>query len=67
MAVLTGPLGMDHSLRNPLPVEVGHLVHVDEILHQHGSTRAHRLHRGLAVDWMAMAGCQDTGRLNGVE
>ena len=49
---------MHDSLRDTFPIKVGHLVHVDHILHQHGSPWAHRLDGSLAVNREAMAGCQ---------
>ena len=47
---------MYHTFRDPLPVKVGHLIHVDKVLHQHGTTRPHRLHRLLVINGVAMAG-----------
>ena len=35
---LTRPLGVYHPLWDPLPVKAGHLVEVDGVLHQHGTT-----------------------------
>jgi len=54
----TCSLGMHNSLRDSLPVKVCHLIDEREILEQHRSTWANRQSGGLAVNRMALTGCQ---------
>lgn len=55
----TCPLGMNHSLRNPLSVEMRNLIGIDEILHSHRALGS-KGHSGcLAVDRLALTGCHD--------
>ena len=56
--MLTGPLGMDNPLWDALPIKVGHLVHVDNVLHQHWATLPDCHHGILVVNGDTMAGGQ---------
>ena len=63
VSVCTGPFGMDHTFRNPLPVEVGHLVKQDNILEQERSSRPNGDHVGLVTNGPSCAGGQCRGSL----
>ena len=52
----TWSLGMDDSLRNPLPVEVSHLISEHKILQQHRSPRSHS-HGGCFVAHRSPGAC----------
>lgn len=54
--MLTGSLSMNNSFGNSLAIEVRHLVHVVEVLHQHRAPLPDRLHGGLGVDGVAVTG-----------
>lgn len=49
---------MHHSLWDPFPVKVGHLVREDHILDQQGSPRPRGLQIQLVSDGMATSCCQ---------
>ena len=55
----TGSLGMDHTLWNSLTIKVCHFVHVDKVLHQHGTTGANGLNCLLVINGVAMTGCEN--------
>ncbi len=55
----TCPLGMNHSLRNPLSVEMRNLIGIDEILHSHRALGSKGHSGRLAVDRLALTGCHD--------
>lgn len=56
---LTCSLGMHHSLGDPLPVEMGHLVKVHKVLKEYWTPGSSRHGVQLVIHWMTMAGCHD--------
>lgn len=49
--MLTCSLGVHHPLWDPLPVEVGHLIQIDEVLQQRWAAWTRRLDVQLVADW----------------
>ena len=56
---LTSSLGVHHSLWDPLPVKVGHLVKVHKVLEQDWTPWSSCHGVQLVIHWMTMAGCHD--------
>ena len=59
LLMLTSSFCVYHSLRDPLTVEVCHLVHVDHILHQHWPPTTRSDDIQLIINWNTLLSCQD--------